>query len=73
MFFVFVIGVFFGNVVMFMVMYFEWLLYVMFIGLVFVGFFGFLLIFFLVVMVYIVDIIEKNEVVFWFGKENVYE
>lgn len=51
-----------------MIMYFEWFLYVLFVGLVISGFLGFLIILMLVFMLYIVDIIEKMGLVFRLGK-----
>lgn len=67
------IGAFLGNVVMLMVMYFEWPLYVMFIGSALAGLSGFLPTLSLAIMAYIADTTEKNEVAFRLGKENVHE
>lgn len=58
------IGAFLGNAVMLMVMYFEWPLYVMFIGSALAGLSGFLPTLSLAVMAYIADTTEKNEVAF---------
>ena len=55
-----------------MVMYFEWPLYVMFIGSALAGLSGFLPTLSLAVMAYIADTTEKNEVAFRLGKENVH-
>ena len=59
--------------VMLMVMYFEWPLYVMFIGSALAGLSGFLPTLSLAVMAYIADTTEKNEVAFRLGKENLHE
>ncbi|PFX24836.1 proton-coupled folate transporter-like [Stylophora pistillata] len=59
-----VIGAFLGSVVMLMVMYFEWPLYVTFIGSALTGLSGFLTTLSLAVMSYIADTTEKNEVAF---------
>ena len=66
------IGAFLGIAVMLMVMYFEWPLYVMFIGSALAGLSGFLPTLSLAIMAYITDTTEKNEVAFRLGKENVH-
>lgn len=51
-------------------MYFDWLVYVLIVGVVLNGLFGFVIVLFVGVMVYIVDVFSKEERVFWIGEYN---
>lgn len=66
------IGALFQTIVVLMVMYFEWPLYVLFVGAAISGFSGFLTTMMLAVMSYIADTTEKTGIAVRLGNGKVY-
>lgn len=62
--FVVILGVCLEMVIILLVMYFDWLVYVLIVGVVLNGLLGFVIVLFVGVMVYIVDVFSKEERVF---------
>lgn len=67
-----VIGAMFHTVVVLLVMYFEWPLYVLFVGAAISGFSGFLTTAMLATMSYIADTTEKEEIALRLCKRNIH-